>query len=140
MRESVVARILVADDSANVRKFLCLMLSDAGHNVVEAKNGVEVIEIYQKSPPDVVITDLFMPDKEGIETIRELRLTHPKARIIAISGLIPTNKMDYLKYAADLGADYTFPKPIPEDALLEAVRKSVEANALPGAIALTSGS
>jgi CheY-like chemotaxis protein len=81
-----VARILVIDDDPAVRLSAKLALEDAGHRVEEAVNGEEGLKRMRANPADLVISDIFMPEKEGLETIDEIRRNHPQTRIIAISG------------------------------------------------------
>ena len=81
-----MARILVIDDDEQMRSLLCRILTHDGHDVFEADNGQTGIEIFDKEGADLVITDLVMPEKDGIETIVVLRRTFPALKIIAISG------------------------------------------------------
>jgi len=81
-----MSRILVTDDEDQIRAMLRHALESSGHEVLEANNGEEGVRIYQKQPADLVITDILMPEKEGLESIRELRRLNPAVRIIAISG------------------------------------------------------
>jgi PAS domain S-box-containing protein len=113
-------RILLVDDEDSVRRLLCLILSRAGYEVTEAANGREAIREVRKSHIDLVITDLVMPEQEGIETIRILRQQSPGTRIIAISGAAGGR---YLDIADALGADAILPKPIAADVLAAKVRE-----------------
>lgn len=81
-----MARILVIDDDRDVRMLALHELEAAGHEVRLARNGAEGIAFQRADPADLVVTDIFMPEKEGIETIRDLKAEFPGARIIAISG------------------------------------------------------
>ena len=81
-----MARILVIDDDGDVRTLLCVQLEAAGHEVRAAADGVAGMALQRKSPAELVVTDIYMPEKEGIETIRELKQEFPATRIIAISG------------------------------------------------------
>jgi PAS domain S-box-containing protein len=111
-------RILIADDEPGVRKFLRIVLETEGYEVVEAADGAQAMKEARRSSFDLILTDLVMPDQEGIETIRALRKEKPSIRIIAISG-----KFDkpYLRMAETLGADAVMPKPISPQALLARV-------------------
>ncbi len=82
-----MARILVIDDEYELRSMLRQMLEHAGHEVSEAVNGAVGIEIYERDAPDLIITDIIMPEKEGVETIIALRRADPALPIIAISGV-----------------------------------------------------
>jgi DNA-binding response OmpR family regulator len=97
-------------------------LRNAGYDVCEAANGEQALQVYRDEKPDVVIMDIVMPDKEGIETIREIKQADPAAKIIAISGGGRLEPERYLSVAAKLGAAYTFCKPIDPDDLLSALR------------------
>lgn len=114
-------RILVIDDDEQVRALLLEILERAGFGVVEAANGVEGINRYREEPTDVVITDIMMPEKEGVQTISELRKEFPGVRIIAISGGGRNVARDYLPVAARLGACRTVAKPFSRQEILEAV-------------------
>jgi DNA-binding NtrC family response regulator len=123
-----MARILIIDDEPNLRSMLRRMLHLAGHQVSEAGNGAEGINLYERDPLDLVITDIFMPKKEGIETIIALHRADPDLPIIAISGGGRSGNMDSLCSAKKLGARHTFSKPFRGDQLLSAVSESLSAN------------
>ena len=116
-----MARILVVDDAEFLRIVFRRNLESAGHEVTEADNGVEAIAAQNAQPFDLVITDIVMPQKEGVETIIELRRAYPSLKIIAISSGGPSRNPDYLKLAEQFGADIVLSKPIPKDVLLEQV-------------------
>ena len=120
-------RVLVIDDDEQVRALLYEILERAGFEVMEASNGVEGLKLYRLQPADLVITDLIMPEKEGVETIMELRSQFPNARIIAISGGQRAGGRDYLPIAARLGARRTVAKPFSRQEILEAVRETLAA-------------
>jgi len=94
--------------------------------VVTAENGKEGLYIYKQEQPDLVITDLIMPDKEGLETIRELKQMNPSAKIIAISGGGISSPTAYLDLAQKMGAAATFEKPLDNEALLSMVKKLID--------------
>jgi len=114
-------RILVVDDDAQVRTMLKLTLEREGYEIIEAGDGTEAVAAYDSEQVDLVITDIVMPEKEGIETIMELRSTNPAVRIIAISGGGRINPDDYLKWARRFGVEHTFTKPVDRERLLAAV-------------------
>ena len=116
-----MANILVADDEELARFTIREILEAEGHTVVEAKNGVEAIALFNKNPTDLIITDIIMPDKEGIETIIELKRDHPEVKIIAISGGGRTRNLDFLDLAKRYGANVILAKPFSEDELLGAL-------------------
>ena len=123
-----MARILIIDDEPNLRSMLRRMLHQAGHQVSEAGNGAEGINLYERDPLDLVITDILMPKKEGIETIIALHRADPDLPIIAISGGGRSGGMDFLCSAKKLGARHTLSKPFRGDQLLSAVSESLSAN------------
>lgn len=118
-----MARILVVDDEDLVRMTLRQMLEAAGHEVVEARNGREGLDLQTEHAFDLVLTDIIMPEQEGIETIVQLRRRNPQLRIIAISGGGRTKNMDFLKIAASVGADETLTKPFTTNELTAAVSR-----------------
>ncbi len=104
--------VLVVDDDSQIRKLLRRTLENRGYQVSEAANGLEAERMYKSNRPDLMITDIVMPEKEGIETILDLIRYDPTATVIAISGggRIPSDK--YLKLAKQLGAARVFEKPL----------------------------
>jgi DNA-binding response OmpR family regulator len=116
-----MAGILVIDDDAQLRRLLGRVLKGAGYTVHEAKSGREGIDLFGRTHPALVITDLVMPDKEGIETIRELRQTAPTVPILAISG--SDNHPIYLHAATRLGATEALDKPFGNEELLAIVTR-----------------
>jgi CheY-like chemotaxis protein len=117
-----VARILVIDDNEALRSILRLQLEAAGHEVVDAPDGRVGLRLFQEWPADVVLCDLFMPEKEGLETIRELRQAGA-AHIIAMSGDGPVGTGVLLRVACHLGADAAPSKPFDSDELFEVLRQ-----------------
>src|SRR2546421_220445 len=99
-----MARILVIDDNNDLRTIMQHMLEPEGHEVVLAADGAEGLKLQAECPAALVITDIFMPNKEGIETIYELREKYPHTIIIAISGGGKLPGKDYLLTANELGA------------------------------------
>lgn len=112
-----MAEILVVDDDDRVRSLIEQILSRAGHATRGVCDGAEAIARIRAHPPALVITDIFMPEREGIETIRELRRTNPALPIIAVSG----QDGFYLDAAMALGANAALEKPFTREALLELV-------------------
>ncbi|HJY84952.1 MAG TPA: response regulator [Candidatus Binatia bacterium] len=115
-------RILIIDDEEPVRDLLRQMLEKEGYGVEEAPNGVAGIKLLHDHLADLVITDLFMPEKEGIETMMEVRKCFPQVKIIAMSGGGRTGTLDFLPMAESFGAQRTLAKPFERKELLEAVR------------------
>ncbi len=118
-------KILVIDDEPDVREFLATALRRAGYHVVAAANGREGIHACRRATVDLVITDLVMPEKEGLETIIELRREHPEVAVIAISGGARGSNRTYLNAAELCGADRVFGKPIAPGTLVAAVHDIV---------------
>ena len=116
-----MGRILVVEDDKAVRELLREILERAGHEVMEAINGQEAITQYKTHPADLIITNILMPEKEGLETIQELRRDDPDIKIIAISGGGRIGPADYLDIAKRFGAKRTFSKPFNRKDLLKAV-------------------
>ena len=106
-----MARILVIDDDGAIRFSLKLALEDADHQVEDAADGVEGMTRFRTNPADLVITDIFMPEKEGLETIDEIKRSYPQTKIIAMSGGGSMDPEDYLKIAKRVGADRSLFKP-----------------------------
>ena len=120
-----MARILIIDDEPQIRSMLTLMLEREGYEVVEASDGVAGIKIYRQNPVDLIITDLIMPNKDGIGMIIDLKKEFPDVKIIAMSGG-GLNKPDgYLKGAKKLGATCTLTKPIDREEMLQAVKETL---------------
>jgi CheY-like chemotaxis protein len=116
-----MSRILVVDDDETFRRLLCQTLLGAGHQVLAAADGSVALNLYRRQPVDLVITDLIMPEKEGIETIVELRRLQPNLKIIAMSGGGYLHCADYLQIARRLGANKTLAKPFTAHEVIEAV-------------------
>lgn len=118
-----MATILLVEDDDGVRKLLHRTLVNAGYEVEEASNGDIALAAYRRQPRDLVITDLVMPEKDGLETISALRRINPSAKIIAISGGGRTLGLGqlYLETAQSIGAARVLAKPFTSTALLTAV-------------------
>ena len=115
-------RILVIDDEQYILLMLKKMLERAGFDVDIAINGEEGLRYYHKYPADLIITDIVMPEKEGLETIRELKSDNPNVKIIAISGGGRADSKEYLESARLFGAERIFSKPFKQAELLKAVQ------------------
>ena len=121
-----MAQILIIDDDPQILDMLGQTLKREGYDVVEALNGKEGLKLYRENPPDLFVTDLIMPEKEGIETIMELLRDFPDVKIIAISGGGHNDADQDLSTARILGVERTFAKPIERSELLKAVRELLE--------------
>jgi CheY-like chemotaxis protein len=117
-----MARVLVIDDDEVTRLFLGKVLEAAKHEVAYAANGEQGLDFYRKSPFDVVVVDLVMPVKSGLQTIRELCERYKDVKIIAVSGVDP----EYLPLADDLGAVGTMTKPVDPKKLLELINDATK--------------
>lgn len=124
------ASIIVVDDDDTVRRVLRRMLESVGYEVREAPNGRRAVAEFHNRPADLLITDIFMPEQEGIETISALRREHPDLKIIAISGIAGDH---YLRMAKLLGARATLQKPLRLATVLDTVRATLETPSEPGA-------
>jgi CheY-like chemotaxis protein len=106
-----MARMLIIDDDAEFRALLRRALVQAGYEVVEACNGREGVLCYRTAPTDLVLTDIQMPEQDGLETIRALRREFPAVKIIAMSGSRELGGLDVLRIAEQFGALHTLEKP-----------------------------
>lgn len=118
-----MARILIIDDDVQFRSMLGQRLERAGYEVVEAPDGRMGMKAFRKEPVHLVITDIFMPEKEGLETIMALRRECPDVKIIAVSGGGRIGPQDYLVTARALGVQHAFSKPFDWREMLDAVRE-----------------
>jgi len=118
-----MSHILIIDDDDALRIVLKASLEQMGHTVVESTDGRNGVECYKDEAFDVVLTDLIMPDKEGIETILDLRKINPDVKIIAMSGGGRVGPGDYLLIARQVGAKRTLTKPFPLDDLKKAIEE-----------------
>ncbi|MFQ6113091.1 MAG: response regulator [bacterium] len=121
-----MAKILVIDDESQVRMMLREILEDEGYEVAEAPDGKAGLELFRNEPTDLVITDIIMPEKDGLATIRELREISSDVKIIAISGGGHVVRTDYLQVAQIFGAQRVLRKPVGYNELLRAVAELLE--------------
>lgn len=119
-----MVKILLIDDDELLREGLSRALGSAGYEVEEAGNGLDGLRAFRARGADVVITDLVMPEREGIETIVELHRDFPTVPIIAISGGLRSGSLDVLHVAGLLGATATIAKPFEIGELLAAVDRA----------------
>ena len=118
-----MARVLLVDDDTLVRDSLTFALEDAGHEVVPAGNGDEGLAALERETFDVVILDILMPEREGIETIREIRKRWKTLPVLAMSGGDKTGWSDFLRMASNLGATDTLAKPFTATELVTRVAR-----------------
>jgi CheY-like chemotaxis protein len=115
-----MARILIVDDNEDNRLTMAALLKLSGHEIDVAADGEQAMQSQRKQPFDLLITDIFMPDKDGVETIREFHQQYPETRIIAMSGG-GSYTVDYLSLSLEIGADKVLKKPFDALALEQAV-------------------
>jgi len=118
-----MARILVIDDDRKLRDVLSRALERAGHTVFEADDGAAGIRLYRDRGPDLVITDIFMPERDGLATIVQLRREFTGVKIIVISGGDQSGSLDLREHAAALGASRTLLKPFDQSELVRTVHE-----------------
>jgi len=116
-----VPHIHIVDDEALIRELFRRILETEGYEVTDSADGNAALALCRRQPPDLIIIDLIMPDKEGIETIIELKRDFPHMKIIAISGGGRITAREYLELAETFGANMTLSKPISRDELLTVV-------------------
>ena len=116
-----MATILVIDDDTTARTVIVEMLTENGHQTVEARDGGEGLELFNEGKFDIVITDIIMPNVEGIETIIKLKKMRPAVNIIAVSGGGRISAVNHLSLAEKFDVNKTLAKPFKKDDLLKAV-------------------
>jgi len=115
-----VAKILVVDDAAFMRMRLSSLLKQAGHQVVEATNGFEAVEVYEAEKPDLVFMDITMPEMDGLEALKRLRTLDPEARVVMCTAL---GQQSMVIESIKAGARDFIVKPFQPDRVLQAVQK-----------------
>ena len=121
-----MADILIIDDEDIVRNSIRLTLENVGHTIRESATGKGGLYLARNQMPDLLITDIFMPEKDGLEVIRELRQEAPHLRILAISGGGRMGDSDFLPQAKAFGAQTTLRKPFLREELLDAVNLALK--------------
>jgi DNA-binding response OmpR family regulator len=116
-----MAKILLIDDDESLRSVIRATLEHFGHTVIEASDGKQGLELFAVSETDLVITDIVMPEKEGLEVLMELRKRPKRVKVIAISGGGSTGKVEYLHLAKLMGASSVLAKPFSVTALMAVV-------------------
>jgi CheY-like chemotaxis protein len=132
-KDLMMATILIIDDDASMRRLMVRTLGTGSHTLIEAQNGQEGLDLVGQHKPDVVVTDILMPRKEGIETIREIRELAPNIRIIAVSGGGSAHNLMFLDIAKVFGADIALAKPFRPNELVEAVEEALRRDVDEGA-------
>jgi CheY-like chemotaxis protein len=120
-------RVLVIDDNQDMRDLMQVILVGAGYEVDVAPDGMAGLARLRAQPSDVVITDIFMPNQDGIETITHVRRDYPQIKVVAVSGggKLVRGK-GYLLTAQEIGAHAVLPKPFDQDELLEALHRLLQ--------------
>jgi two-component system chemotaxis response regulator CheY len=126
-----MSRILVVDDDRVLRGALRIVLEGAGYHVMEAPDGEAGLRLYREQGADLVLVDLFMPERDGLEMIRALRAAIPQPKIVAMSGGGKMGLGDMLTAAGALGASRTLRKPFESHTLLAAIREVLEGRGAP---------
>jgi DNA-binding response OmpR family regulator len=111
--ESHMALIMLVDDDPQMLRLLRDVIELDGHRALLAEDGEIALGYFKENMPDLVITDILMPNKEGLEFISEVRELHPSLKIIAYSGGGSSDPESYLEFASGMGADRVFTKPMP---------------------------
>jgi YesN/AraC family two-component response regulator len=122
-----MGKILIIDDEPYILLMLKKMLEKAGYIVDLASNGREGMQLFEKESADLVITDIIMPDKEGLELILEMKKQHPTLKIIAMSGGGRLSPESYLECAKHFGAEKIFQKPFKQKEFVSAVQELMSA-------------
>ena len=118
-----MARIIVIDDSVSIIEAIEMFLSEAGHEIVISTSGRRGIQLLRRQAADLVITDIYMPDEDGLQVIQDARRLCPQTPVIAMSGM--TGEYNMLRVAECLGACCTLQKPFSNEQLLEAVNAAL---------------
>ncbi|MEH0019461.1 MAG: response regulator [Desulfobacter sp.] len=122
-----MARILLIEDDDKFRKMLVMLLETSGHEVAEAEDGTKGLETFSGSNFDLIITDIFMPDQDGLEVVRAVTDQQADVKILVISGGGRQGAFQYLEYAKIFGADKTLVKPFENQEFLSVVDKLLTA-------------
>jgi len=135
----VMPTVLVLEDDEAYRTLVADVLTLAGFEVCTAPDGRRVPKILRERSIDLVITDLVMPGRDGLETMTELRYSHPELPVIAMSGAVPLNRDLYLTIAKKLGAARVLAKPFKMERLIAAAREAVAASNAAAVPAVAAG-
>ncbi len=125
MKRPQSVRVLVVDDNPDTRSLVKLVLERAGFEAQVAADGQRALDLQRERPADVLITDIFMPESDGIELIARFKSGFPQVKIIAMSGGGHVSKKDYLPVAKEIGADGVLQKPFAAETLVRMLRELV---------------
>ncbi|MGO8917062.1 MAG: response regulator [Stellaceae bacterium] len=117
--------VLVIDDSKTIRRSVETLLTEAGYSVVVAGHGDEGTRLWQEIAPELIITDVMMPERDGIELMMEIRRHRPQAKILAMTGFHHSGSVDFVEMLRRLGADDVLIKPFAPEVLLTKVDRLV---------------
>ncbi|MEQ8319257.1 MAG: response regulator [Rhodospirillales bacterium] len=120
-----MACVLLVDDDDLILETLTLALTDNGYDVVTASDGDDALSKFEQNDVAIVVTDIIMPNKEGVETILQFRQVSPDLPIIAMTGGGRSGRLDFLSVATKLGATDTLKKPFSPDELIAAVHRAL---------------
>ncbi|MDA3955269.1 response regulator [Oceanispirochaeta sp.] len=121
-----MAHILVIDDDVHIRELINIMLESEGHTVVLAEDGMVGLQMIDKETFDLIITDIIMPNQEGIETIVQIKAKSPDTKILAISGGGRIGSTNYLSLAENFGVDKTLSKPFYHKDFIDCIKKLID--------------
>lgn len=121
-----MARIFIIDDDEQLLRMLRKALEIAGHEVAAAGNGKDGIKLFRENPADLILSDILMPEMDGLEVLMQLRREFPQVKIIAMSGGSESLNLDTLEIARRLGAVHTLRKPFALPEMLRAVREVLD--------------
>ena len=136
-QEINVAIIVIVDDDPTIRLIASEMLRHEDHAVVQASDGDEALEVVSILPVDLVVLDMLMPNRDGLETITQLKAAHPEVRILAISSGGQMGSSLLLRTALAFGADEALPKPLHADTFTGAVARILASRVPAGSAQLT---
>lgn len=125
-RKTASTTILIVDDNQDIRDFMQIALEAAGYAVHTATEGEQALVMQRERPADLLVTDIFMPGREGISTIAGFKAEFPGTRIVAMSAGGGSGKQDFLSAATLIGADATLRKPFTADQLVETVHSVLQ--------------
>jgi len=118
-----MALVLIVDDDPQMLRLLTDVVELDNHDVLLAQDGAMALEYFEHQTPDLMITDILMPNKEGLELISEIREKFSKLKIIAYSGGGSSDPQSYLEFASGMGADKVFSKPMPLGELRQEIQQ-----------------
>ncbi|MDH5230605.1 MAG: response regulator [Gammaproteobacteria bacterium] len=122
-----MAKVLIVDDEESIRGFVKQVVEMQGHEAKEAENGRIAADLYENFQADLVITDLIMPEMDGLELIVHVKKKYPSVKIIAMSGRAALDTRHYLEFANRFGANKILEKPVDMDTLINTIAEVLAA-------------